>query len=419
MEVQRHHATILLAFAARAIAFLNSLLAVRYVLPRIGVEEFGLLVSIVSLSALVTLFDLGIGTGLQSTAAKPHLADGRIHLGDTLANALVASCGIGLVLACSLFGFTWSALEAAEQGMRWKCSALAALFGFALVLGNTTTKLFLGSQQGGAAHGPAIVAQLSIAAFMVWDAQWLKLEAALAVLALFPVAFTLVLQCIRVALARDLKLRPSSVSLVACLKLMHVAFGPWMCQAVSSLIAIAPIYVALAIGGPAFSAEIFSVHRISSILGILVMLAAQPLWAEYIRLAALGRSREIQHIYQRNLWFASAAAASFLVVEMLAVPSLNHWLKQDTPHLAYLASGVWTAMQAFRFVMTMLLLGVGECKYTYPAHAVAAFAVFGLAFAPAGFGITDIYLCFVAIEAGLLCAHLADVRRYGRANWAQ
>jgi O-antigen/teichoic acid export membrane protein len=90
-------------FAAKAAMLLPTLLIAKVVLPILGTERFGILITVMSMLAILTLADLGIGSSLITAISRALGADRDDEVRYLQANGLALSTGVGLVLL--LLGF--------------------------------------------------------------------------------------------------------------------------------------------------------------------------------------------------------------------------------------------------------------------------------------------------------------------------
>ena len=184
---------------------------------------------------------------------------------------------------------------------------------------------------------------------------------------------------------------------------------PWVCQAIAALLGAVPIYVALAYGGPQLSAEIFGLHRIASLVVIFVMLVTHPLWVEYSRWWASGQRDKIVIAFQRVLAVSTTAVLTFFIAVGFGYDEISKLIRQDLQLCGYVLAGAWAALQAYRYLCTILLLAVGSYALICWAHVAVLFVLCLQTGVARDQDVNSIYAQLVLLELVLLVVHLPSV----------
>src|SRR4029453_15099975 len=108
-EVRKRRVTraVLTGFVAKAASFFPTLLIARIMVPVLGTERYGVLMTTLSLLAFLAMADLGVGGGLVPAISRA-LGKGDLQrVRELQANGFVVVSGMAVVLlaaACALFG---------------------------------------------------------------------------------------------------------------------------------------------------------------------------------------------------------------------------------------------------------------------------------------------------------------------------
>lgn len=165
------------SIANRAVNVLLTLLSVSLTLPYLGVERFGIWMTVASFASMLTFLDLGIGNALTNRVSQRAAEDNPAILRQTISGGLaflaLIGLGMGLLLWLIALHLPWASVMKLEQPellseTRQAAMTFAVLFGLSIFTGGIQ-RVFAGLQQAYIGHVGMAVA--SVAACMcLWFA---------------------------------------------------------------------------------------------------------------------------------------------------------------------------------------------------------------------------------------------------------
>lgn len=161
--------SIVASIASRIVSVFLTLLSVSLTLPYLGVERFGIWMTVASFAAMLTFLDLGVGNALTNRVAYRAAEDNAALLRQTISGGLaflaVIGFGMGLLLWLIASILPWASLMKLGQPellseTREAAMTFAVLFGLSIFTGGIQ-RVFAGLQQAYIAHIATAVASIA------------------------------------------------------------------------------------------------------------------------------------------------------------------------------------------------------------------------------------------------------------------
>ena len=169
--------SVVASIASRVVSVVLTLLSVSLTLPYLGVERFGIWMTVASFAAMLTFLDLGVGNALTNRVAYRAAEDDPASLRQTISGGLafmaLIGLGMGFLLWLIALFVPWASVMKLEQPellpeTRQAALTFAVLFGITIFTGGIQ-RVFAGLQQAYIGHVATAVA--SVAACMgLWFA---------------------------------------------------------------------------------------------------------------------------------------------------------------------------------------------------------------------------------------------------------
>ena len=169
--------SILTNVLSRAIGVVTMLMSVSLTIPYLGIERFGVWMTVASLAGLLTFLDLGVGNALTNRVAHRAAAENVGLLRQTISGGLaflaLIGLGMGLLLCLIAANLPWNMLVKVDQPtllleMRLAAMCFALLFGLHIFT-NGIQRVFAGMQQAYWGHLATAFGSL-LACFGLWFA---------------------------------------------------------------------------------------------------------------------------------------------------------------------------------------------------------------------------------------------------------
>lgn len=390
----RHRAIALTALAsgvARGINLLTILISVPLTLHYLGVERYGMWMTLSAFALLLSFTDFGISNSVLTEVAKCAGRDDQTGLRRQIASAYAAMALIALAflaILAALYGvIDWPALfNVTDPLARTEAGPAAAAFFAILALTAPIALIYriqLGLQQGFRAtvwQGAASLASLiALVLAMLFEASLLWLVVALAGAPLLVAAINALDFFARQR--PDLRPRRGDIHLGAMQQLSTngaLFLILQVCAAIlfqSNAIIIAQMFGAGAVAAFAVPERLFSV------IGILLSLALAPLWPAYGEAVARGDLSWVRRTLRRSLIVSGLGAALLAAVFVAAGPQLLHWWVGNAvspPFSLLIALGIWKVIESLGSAVAMFLNGVNEIMVQVIFALLTAAASIGL-----------------------------------------
>ena len=374
------------AVSARAVSIAVSLMTVPLVLNYLGVERYGMWLTISSIVTLLAASDLGVGSGLLNRVTR-NLAVGddrasRVQISSAFALLSLLAGIVGLVFLLAYPFLSWgevlavkSSVAAAEAGPAMAIMVVIFLLGLPT---SVVTQVRLARQEGYVVHLAAAAGNLvALAAVIVA----VNTAAGLPVLVLAltgPLLVAVVGNGWLLFRRHAPEVRPSmrlanrrdALGLLQSGSLFFVI-------AVSMAVAFASDTIVVAhLIGPEAVAEYGIAYRLFVIPTVLVAAILSPLWPAYGDAIARKDADWVRRTLRRSIIGAVAIATSLAFLLVVAgQPIVDFWVQGSVaPSLGLLLGfGIWTIMSACGMAVAMFLNGANEIRL----QAIAAAAMAG------------------------------------------
>ena len=372
----RHRAITLTALTsafARGISILTALVSIPLTLHYLGVERYGMWMTLSAFTMLLSFTDFGIGNSVLTAVAQSSGKADDSELKRQIASAYAAMSGVaaimlaflllayGLVPWSQLFNVT-TLLAVAEAGPS------SAVFFTVLALTTPLTLVYriqLGLQEGFLASlwqsvgNVAALAALVVATQLEASLPWLVLA-----LAGTPVVVAMI-NMFHFFVLRRPDLRPR-IALIDGQAMRKLASGGALFLILQICAAVMfqsnAIIIAQLLGSEAVAT--FAIpDRMFAMVGVILSLVLTPLWPAYGEAAARGDIAWVRRTFWRSLVVAVSIALVLAVIFVLLGPTLIYWWVGDAvaPPFALIAAlGTWKVIEAAGNSIAMFLNGVNE-----------------------------------------------------------
>jgi O-antigen/teichoic acid export membrane protein len=368
--------------AAKAAMFLPTLAIAYVVLPVVGAERYGVLMTVLSLLGFLSLADIGISSSLVTSISRATGSEEHGRVRQLQANGLIIVCGVGLLLFLIGIGVAQSNLgslifHTSSQAVRNEATLSLAIFTlfFALSLPLTLiNKVQLGMQRGHIANywqiGAALI-NFTAGAYAALDGRSIPwIIAGMMSGTLFCGLSNLIMHY---RSQPGMRPKPGDITYISLRELLHNAMFFFALQLIFVITYAADtLIVARQLG--AEQASVYALaERIFSIVAVAVSVITGPLWAAYGE--ALGRSDRswARHVLGLStMRIALSATLLSLVLLMLLQPLINVLSKG---HLAA-PFALAAAMAAWRIIEAV---GASLSVYLYANQNIRFILIIGAA----------------------------------------
>lgn len=358
------------AFAARGTPLLVLLFTIPLILDYLGLERFGLWMTISSFLVMLGFLDFGLGNGVMNVVADAHGRDSRKAMAQAVASAFYAllalAAGLALVFALLYPFIPWASLLGARSPEAIAEAApavamLVACLAVALPL-SLAQRTLMGLQQGYMANLWQTLGSLLGLAGVVLAIQ---LHASLPILVLatagVPMLAGLFTTLVffgwshRELRPRLVRVTTPMLSRVARLGLLFFVLQLAVAVGVASdNLIVARLLGAEAVAGYAVPAKLFGMVSLG--LGLFL----SPLWPAYGEAIARGDRHWARTTLVRSLLLTFGVAAAAAAVLLLFAPQiLRLWVGEGIdPSLTLLVGlAVWTVLESCGAALAMFLNG--------------------------------------------------------------
>jgi O-antigen/teichoic acid export membrane protein len=407
---ERHRRVVLFALAmivSRGSTFLVTLATVPLALNYLGPERYGLLMTVVSLNAMLMFADLGLGTGLINAVSEAHGKDDRALAREYVSSGffmLTAIAAVAVVALVILYTFIeWARVFNVDEAALGQESAqavavLIACFALSLPLG-IIQRIRMGYQDGflsnlwlGAGNLFGLVALLGVIAAQV-GLPWL-----VAAMMSGPIVGSFLSGLSLFALEkRWLWPRWRFVSARASRHLLHLGFFFLLIQLTYVVAYTSDNLIAARVLGVEAVAAYNVTLQLYNLIPMSVLIFLLPLWPAYREALARGDHPWIRRTLLRSLVGATLVSAALaLILVVASKPLIRVWVSgQVEPSDGLLAGfGVWAVVWSAGNALAMFCNGMSWIRFQ---------AVLGLLVAPLSL-VLKIWLAHVGGVAGIVWA---------------
>jgi O-antigen/teichoic acid export membrane protein len=363
--------SILANVLSRGIGMIAMVLGVSLTVPYLGVERFGVWMTIVSFSTMLAFLDLGTGNALTNHVAKCFAHEGPDDVRQAISGGLGFLALIGFVVAIALVSLAaalpWDRLlKPSEPSVATEARLAAMLFGalFGIsILSSGIQRVFAGLQRAFEAHAAAAVGSvLSIVGLVAATSR----QAGVPVLLLV----TLGSQVVSSLFLMLVLAKRRQVTLRCLMKTTQIEAGKLL--SISMLFLILQLGVMVGWGadtlivsstlGVAQVAAYGVTQRLLQFVSIPLSMVNSPLWAAYADAYARGDTGFIRRTLKRTIT-VTLILATFGVglMALISQPVIAHWThgNVDVNHAFVLIFGVWAILEATGNAFAMFLNGCG------------------------------------------------------------
>ena len=194
--IQTQISNIFSKFLVTAFIFLG----VYWIIPYLGVEKYGILITVTSFTAMVSFFDLGIGNALTNLIAGLEQSPERLRKVSGYIGLLIIT-SLFAVVSINLFFYIIPIQRVIKiNGNGEDLKVLVILFSFVVaftIIGNGITRLYLGLQKGYITYIASATGTLGAIMFLyvakIFELDLLSIYSIYNLLPLFPIIFLLIL----------------------------------------------------------------------------------------------------------------------------------------------------------------------------------------------------------------------------------
>jgi O-antigen/teichoic acid export membrane protein len=402
------------AVAAKALAFLNSLLLIRWTLPYLGDATFGRLVSATAFHLTILLCDWGLAHGMinRFAARRAALASDSLLAAD-LSSAFVAAVvlAVGLLGALGAGSFANEYLEANAisnaQGPIL-VAVVSLVVGPFAVLSKAQTGAgrhvgLYGSQAAGQVASLVITGLLARARF-----------GALPILAaqVVPPALMTVVSALAFYRSTGLGIRLSHATIGRTIACASVGFTPFLSQAGAAVLFFAPPFLVSSLSSPEDATTYFGLSRLTSPALVLTLLLVQPLWSAYARYQSQGDKIRLRTLLAQALALVTVLLVVYVaLIYLLLEPTLEFVsVKRNDGMLTWMV--VYTCLAALRQALAIAAHGIGRDKLL---AATFAAIIVGVTMLPAlgrvEGGVAVVLGLMSTMEVALIVVSAIELRR--------
>lgn len=376
--------TALVSYGARGVTLVTTLVSVPLTLSYLGLERYGMWMTISSIIALLSFTDFGIGNGLLNSIAE---TNGR---GDTdqaarfvssaLAMLACIALGVGLLFAVAYPFTPWprifnvtSPTAVSEAGLA--TAAFAACFLLNMPL-SISQQVRVGYQEG---YVNALFVGAGNLLGLVLVLVAIEAQASLPVLVLAMAGAPLLMSLVNAAfLARS---RPQLVPRFALITrrsssaLMRTGMLFFVLQIAFAAGFTSNAIVAAQVIGPTAVAQYTVATKLFLIPTTLITLALMPLWPAYREAITRGDGPWVRLTFRRSLQLVFAIGIpSSVVLVVLSDPLIRLWVGNvvQLPFMLIVGVGIWTILSGVGSACAMLLNGAQVIRFQVIVASIMA-----------------------------------------------
>jgi O-antigen/teichoic acid export membrane protein len=413
---------------ARGISLGVGFVTVPLTIGYLGIERYGVLVTISSIAAMLVFADLGLGNGLLNIVSDANGRDDR----DAAATAISSAAGLLGAIAialCAVFVIAiplvnWSGFLHLDAGAAPEAGATAAVVLFALALGlplGIVDKTRLGYQEAMANSMAAVAgALLSLVALLVAIAAHASLPILVLAITVMPMTAMALngYELFRVR-RRWAMPRLGRMSRPMAVRLAKVGTMFFVLQVAIAVAYQSDIVVAAALFGTEAAATYSVTLKLAMLVPTLVAIYLMVLWPAYGEALARGDMSWTRRTLRRSVMIALAAsAASGLGLVILGPWAIEVWTRGAVhpPFMLLVGAALWSVTSATFNAIAMLLNAANVVAFQSIAASVMAVAsisasiLFGHLFGLSGI-VWGTLIAYVVCSAVPVCVYLPRLMR--------
>lgn len=373
------------AVGARGIGAGVSLLTVPLTLGYLGVERYGMWMTVSSLIAVLAFTDLGIGNGLltaiaNATGRADRAAEGRYAASATWMLTAVGTALAAVVILASAVVSWADVFNVADPIARSEAGTAMIAFGVCFAIGlplSVVAQIRYGYQEGYV--NSAYVAAGSVLG-LVLVLIVISLELGLPYLVVSLMGAPLLASIVNAAVLfgrqrRWLAPRPSAVHVPTALALLRSGGQFLILQLAVAAAFYSDSLIAARIIGPQAVAEYSVATKLFLVPTVLVTAAVGPLWPAYGEAYARGDVAWLRRTLRRSVILVLAMTVPLsLLLAVAADPILRFWIGGAVTPPPLLVAGIaaWTVLSGVGTAMAMLLNGLHILRFQIATAVVMA-----------------------------------------------
>lgn len=368
----------------------SSFLLISLAIKFLGVEKYGLWVTISVFINWIYLFDLGIGNGMRNELSKK-LALKDFGAAKTVVSTSYVALSIPILavtlISIPIIGYVdWtSALnvsDAFESEIKVALHILLIFFGIRLIL-NLISSVLLADQKSGASESISLVASVSTLIAVFVSSQFAVLD--LVNMSAYSMALpTVLLLFFSIALYRKtyLRIRPSlfSFSRRAFPSIFSSGLKFLFIQAGGLFFFSAGIFFLGSWGGQEYVAEFNVVYKYFSIILVFSSAYAIPMWSLSTNAEALGERDMYQRLTRNALKLLGAVIGIYVVMAVGGKLVFSIWVREIEPisYTEILLIGMLVVLQSVSHPFSSVINGSGKIWLSIISVALRALAFYPL-----------------------------------------
>lgn len=368
----------------------SSFLLISLAIKFLGVEEYGLWVTISVFINWIFIFDLGIGNGMRNELSK-HLALNDFIAAKTVVSTAYLALSIPILavtmISIPIIGYIdWTAAlnvpESFESKIRAALYILVIFFGIRLIL-NLISSVLLADQKSGASESITLFASLSTLVAVFVSSKFAVLD--LVSMSVYSMALpTVLLLFCSIALYRKnyLRIKPSfsSFSHQAIPTILSNGLKFLFIQAGGIFFFSAGIFFLGSWTGQQHVAEFNVVYKYFSIILVFSSAYAIPMWSLSTNAEALGERDMYQRLTRNTLKLLSAVIGMYVVMAFSGKFVFSIWVKEMEPisYTEFLLIGMLVVLQAMSHPFSSVINGSGKIWLSIISVSLRALAFFPL-----------------------------------------
>jgi len=383
----------LTAVSAKVVAIATQLISVPLTLHYLGVERYGMWLTISSFIAILAFADLGMGNGLLNRVAAAHGRDDRQAIGGYVSSAFAALLTISLIIILSFsIAYSlvpWHAVFNVQTKMA-KVEAGPAVAVFAVCFALSVPTSIVQKVQAGLQSSFVTSAWnaagnlLGLGAVFAVTQLHLGLPWLVAAFAGAPVVMALINSVVFFGWQQpDIAPKVASFSTTSALDLARAGSLFLVLQIVSAVSYSSDPLIISHILGPAAVAQYSVPERMFSVVGMLIGMGLAPLWPAYGEAISRGERDWVRATFRRSMIFAIGISLIGSFTLFVFGPTLLRlWVGNTVSAgwLILLGLATWKVIESAGAATAMFLNGAHIVRFQLISAVITATATISLKF---------------------------------------
>jgi O-antigen/teichoic acid export membrane protein len=362
------------SFLSKGVMMLVMVLSVRLALPYLGVERFGIWMTIASLTALLSFLDLGVGNALTNRVAKLATPLRQKDLGRSIGAGLLILLNAALLIAIFLYliaeFFPWqSLLKISDKNIFNETHAAIKVFAILFSINIFTSginRIFFGLQKGYEANILSVAGSL-ISLFLIWTA--IKLGGGIPVLLFCSMLGSIVASfslLTLLALRKQISLRRLGVSIaIEVPYLLKIGGGFFLLQIGTVAVFAADNLIIVSSLGAVSVATYSVVQKLFQFVTQPFAVINSGLWPAYTSAKEHGDKLFIRKTLARSMTITILGATILSLILLISGKEILSWWTHGEVEGSYwlIASfGLWSIIDAGASAFAMFMNGASLIK---------------------------------------------------------